>query len=333
MRRRLLLPFLAILIIVVLLSLFVDGATVIRQLRHADPVYLLSACVALLGGLVAYANRWRVLLSNKPGWLATFHAGNVGHMFNTLIPFRAGEPARIVVLSQNQKLPLAEVTASVVVELLIEQMMRISAFIGALAFGVGLEPRAAGGGVILLLFITGSLVWLVKQRDFVLARIPHYLSRLPRVGEARSREVLGNLLNGLAAVSSARRLGLALFWSFLIWSSFSLFHYLLLLALNLELLPGQAVAISLGALALAPPSAPTQPGVYHTFVIGALVLAGFNLHAVTSYAIILHALQMFWMITLGSWALSQTGVSFRQLLPGNVTKRTSLTRMEQSADS
>jgi uncharacterized protein (TIRG00374 family) len=321
MRRRFLLPFVALALIVILVTLFVDVESVIRQLRHADPRYLLSACVALLLGLIAYANRWRVLLSNKPGWLATFHAGNVGHMFNTLIPFRAGEPARVVVLSQNQKLPLTEVTASVVVELLIEQIMRVSAFIGALALGVGLEPRAAGGGVMILLFIIGSLIWLVKQRDFVLARFPRYVARLPRVGEARSREVLHNLLNGLTAVSSARQLGLALFWSFLIWSSFSLFHYLILLALNLELLPGQAVAISLGALALAPPSAPTQPGVYHTFVIGSLVLAGFNLQAVTSYAIILHALQMFWMISLGSWALSQTGISFRQLLPGNVSRR------------
>jgi uncharacterized protein (TIRG00374 family) len=317
MRRRFLLPFVALALILVLLTLFVDVETVVRQLRHADLRYLLFASVALLLGLVAYANRWRVLLSNKPGWLATFHAGNVGHMFNTLIPFRAGEPARVVVLSQNQRLPLTEVTASVVVELLIEQMMRLSAFIGALAFGVGLEPRAAGGGVILLLFIVGSLIWLVKKREFVLARFPPYLARLPRVGEARAREVLHNLLNGLTAVSSARKLGLAFFWSFLIWSSFSLFHYLILLALNLELLPGQAVAISLGALALAPPSAPTQPGVYHTFVIGSLVLAGFNLHAVTSYAIILHALQMFWMISLGSFALSQTGISFKQLLPGS----------------
>lgn len=320
MRRRFLLPFVALAIVIVLLTLFVDMESVVRQLRYAEPRYLLSASIALLGGLVAYANRWRVLLSNKPGWLATFHAGNVGHMFNTLIPFRAGEPARVVVLSQNQKLPLTEVTASVVVELLIEQTMRLAAFIGALAIGVRLEARAAAGGVILLLFIIGGLIWLVKQREFVLVRFAPFLARLPRVGEARAREVLHNLLSGLAAVASARQLGLAFFWSILIWSSFSLFHYLILLALNLELLPGQAVAISLGALALAPPSAPTQPGIYHTFVIGSLVLAGFNLHAVTSYAIILHALQMFWMISLGSWALSQTGISFRQLLPGGISR-------------
>jgi uncharacterized protein (TIRG00374 family) len=315
MRRRLLIPLIAVLIIVLLLSFFVDVGAVIRQLRRAQPGYLLAACVALLGGLTAYANRWRILLDNKPGWVGTFHAGNVGHMFNTLIPFRAGEPARIVVLSQNQKLPLTEVTASVVVELLIEQTMRLSAFVGALAFGVGLEARAAGAAVIILLTAIGSLIWLVRQRDYVLAHFPIYLARLPRVGEGQARQTLTNLLNGLTAVTSARQLGQAFFWSLIIWSSFSLFHYLILLALNLELLAGQAVAISLAALALAPPSAPTQPGVYHTFVIGSLVLAGFNLQDVTAYAVILHGLQMAWMISLGSWGLSRTGISFRELIP------------------
>jgi glycosyltransferase 2 family protein len=318
-RRPLLIPFLVIFVVTIFLFFFVDFATVVRQLRRADGRYLLAACLALLLGLAAYSNRWRALLAHKPGWMATFHAGNVGHMFNILIPFRAGEPARVLVLSQNQGLSLAEVTASVVVELTIEGVMRLAALIGALALGVGLAPRLAVVGLLLLTLHISLIILVVRRQEWVLAHLPGYLARLPRLTEESARAGLTNLLNGLATVTSPRQVGMAVLWSITIWGSFSLFHYLILLALDLEILASHALVISLGALALAPPSAPTQPGVYHTVVIGSLALAGFNLNAVTSYAIILHALQMAWMIGLGSWGLSQTGFSLGRLMPGTGT--------------
>jgi len=85
------------------------------------------------------------------------------------------------------------------------------------------------------------------------------------------------------------------------------------LALQLNLPTPQLVSMSLGALALAPPSAPTQPGVYHASVVVPLTAIGFDNATLTAYAVILHTLQMAWMVGLGLWAVWHSGASAKEL--------------------
>lgn len=316
MNRRKLTITIGLAIVIILLFIFlVDLQEVARQLRQANKGYLLAASIPLAVGLIAYAGRWWIVLAQKPTWRAVFHAGNIGHMVNCFIPLRAGEAARILAIGQSKAVSITEATSSVVVERLLEQLMRLLTIGLAIALGAGLEIESVLIGLLFLLVSLALLIWFVNRRETVLTYWPPVLARLPRLTEKQAHHILQGLQDGLAVVAAPRQLAAALSWSLLTWLSFGLFHYLIFIALDLNLPASQALVISLAALALAPPSAPTQPGIYHASIVAPLVILGFNRDALTAYAIILHAIQLVWMSALGIWGLSQTGLSFRELLP------------------
>lgn len=295
---------------------FVEWAVVWRLLQTAVLHYLLLASGLLVGGLWAYAVRWRVLLANQPGRLHTFHAANIGHAGNIIIPARAGEALRIVVMGRSEAVSLTTATSSFVVERLFEQVMRLAALGGAVVYGVGLAvtPGTVLGGFGFVALALAGLAWLLRRREAVLARGPVWLARLPRVTEAGARESLTDLLDNLTAVSEWRQLALVTFWSLAAWALFWGFFYASLLALG-DVFPTSArLAVSLGALALSPPSAPTQPGIFHASVVAPLTAVGFAAEALTAYAVLLHLLEMLWMIGLALWGLAQTGLTPRTLL-------------------
>jgi hypothetical protein len=302
-------------LILALFAIFVDLPAVVQQLRTAEARFFAAASLLFLAGLLAYAGRWRLLLANKPSLGHTFHASNVGHAGNILIPARAGEAARILVMSASDAVSITEATSSFVVERLLEQLMRLAALAGAIGFGVGITLSSGSilGGLSLLLLAFAAVAWLLRHQDSVLARGPAWLARLPRVTETRSRQTLADLLANLSAIARPSQLGLLLFYSSLTWACFWGFFYLTLLALAESVPSGQQLALSLAALALSPPSAPTQPGVFHASLVAPLAAVGYDAESVTAYAVLLHIQQMVWMIGLALWGLARIRLSPRAL--------------------
>jgi uncharacterized protein (TIRG00374 family) len=300
-----------ILLIVGLFIWLVDLSEVVRVLQTADLTLLLFSSLALITGLLFHATRWWVLLANQPGLLPTFHASNLGHAGNVLIPAQAGEAVRIMAIAQTKSVSLTVATSSFVVERLFEQIMRLTALAGAVVYGVGLKVTAGTmvGGLLFLAAAFGGIVWLVRHQETVLRRGPKLLAKIPRLTEERAHQSLADLLANLTAVSAWRRLTAVILTSLLAWTCFWGFFYLTLLALGESFPPEQRLAVSLGALALSPPSAMTLPGIFHASVIAPLTAVGYRLGTLTAYAVLLHILEMFWVIGLGLWGLSQTGLS------------------------
>ena len=299
--------------IAILFFWLVDTEEVAQYLVAADIRFLAAASIMLILGLVTFAVRWRALLANKPRLLFTFHASNLGHAGNILIPFRAGEAIRILVMGSDKSVSFTEATTSVVVERLFEQLLRLLALAAAILVGVGLEisPVAALGGIGFLILGFGAIAWLVSHQDFTLDRGTRLLARLPRVTEETAHKSISDLLQNLAVVSKPRQFALILLWSVITWFFFWGFFYLTLLSLDAGFAPEQQLAISLGALALSPPSAPTQPGIFHASIVIPLSALGINAEALTAYAVILHILEMFWMVGFAAWGLVATGSSLQ----------------------
>ena len=301
--------------IIILFAIFVDLGAVSRQLAAADWGWLLIASGTLLIGMAAYTTRWRIILANKPNWLPTFHAANAGLMLNIFIPLRAGEAARIVMLSRDEHVSLAEVTSSFVVERLFEQIMRLTALGVAVLFGVGISIsiEAVSAAVLFILLTFGCLYWMVTHPEAVLEHWPPRLARLPHLSEAGVRTQLEGLLEGLSNVASVRRLAVVLLWSLLAWVIFFLFHLFVLLALQSSLSARDILAIAFGSLALAPPSAPSQPGLYNAAIVLPLSFVGFDKTLLTSYTVLLQGVQIIWMTALALWGLAKMGTSAREL--------------------
>jgi uncharacterized protein (TIRG00374 family) len=314
-RKRVLVVAVIIVLIAILFALLVDIQAVTWQLKAADIRFLIAASIMLLCGLAAYAIRWRALLGNKPGLLFTFHASNMGHAANILIPLRAGEAVRILVMGTEKTVSFTEATTSVVVERLFEQLMRLLTIGAAILVGVGLQlsPSAVIGGIGFLALGFGAIAWLVGNQSFTLAKGSRLLAKLPRVTEEKARIAIADLLENLEGVSKPRHFALILFWSLITWAFFWAFFYLTLLSLGDVFPTQQRVAISLGAMALSPPSAPTQPGIFHASIVVPLAAIGIDAETLTAYAVLLHILEMFWMIGLAIWGLIATGSSLRSL--------------------
>jgi hypothetical protein len=155
----------------------------------------------------------------------------------------------------------------------------------------------------------GAVAWLVGHQDFTLKYGLRVLTKLPRVTEETARQSLSDLLENLEAVSKPRQFVRILFLSLLTWFLFWCFFYLTLLALNTGLSPDQQLALSSAALALSPPSAPTQPGIFHASIVVPLGAIGFDVETLTAYTVLLHILEMFWMVGFAIWGLFATGLS------------------------
>jgi hypothetical protein len=159
-----------------------------------------------------------------------------------------------------------------------------------------------------------GLLWVRRHREQVLRAWPPLLARLPRVSESQARAGLGSLLFGLEQAARPRRLVGALALSLAAWGCFWAFTALALAALPGALSSAEVLTLSLGVLALAPPSAPAQPGIFHAALVVPLSTLGYDPAALTAYAVVLHALLMVWMLGLGLWGLAQSGAGLGEVL-------------------
>lgn len=315
-RRTLLLGILGTIVLVVVLAFLVDWENVLRQIQHANPRYLFIGVGLLLLGYIAYAIRWHVLLLDKPHYRSTFHAANAGSMINLLLPLRPGDATRIFMLGKTEPAALINVTTSIVVERWYEQALRVAALGGALVFGVGLQVSTYTvlGSIAYLLVVFGAMVLMMRQRVWVQAHIPGWLARLPRMDEARANKWIATLLEGMMAMAKLHLQGKAIFWSLVCWGLFWAYHYVILVSLQPNLPIEEALGLSLGSLALVPPSATTLPGVYQVSLIVPLALIGYDRSVLAPYAILLNVIEMVVVMALGMWGVMRADVSVRQLL-------------------
>ncbi len=314
-RRNVVITFLVFAGILVAMAYFIDWRLVLAQLALADWWTLGASCLTLLVGYIGFALRWRLFLRGRPRLLPTFHVSNIGNMANTLLPLRPGDPMRIFLLHGAAGLPFMQITSSLVIERWYEQIMRLAALGGAVAFGAGLvvSRQALWGTLVFLGLVFCLMLWMSRRQELVLAKFPPWLARLPKVSEEQARNGLVHLLEGFTSLSSPARMLEGLLSSILTWIFFWGFHYLCLLALQPSLPYHELLAISLGSLALAPPSATTLPGMYQVSVVLPLAVLGYDRNLLTSYSVILNLIEMLLVNLLGVWGTISLGVSLDRL--------------------
>jgi uncharacterized protein (TIRG00374 family) len=315
-RRNLIGLTAVVLLIIAAFILLVDWQEVFRILKNVDIGLLVAASGALIAGMFFFALRWRVLMENKPRIGLTIHASNIGFAGNILIPFRGGEALRIFVMGRSGQVSYTTATASFVVERSFEQLMRILALVTAVVIGIGIKITPAtilsGLGFIALLVV--GIYWLINHRQALERNLPPRLARLPRVSESSAQRWLSDLFDNLQHIAKPEQIALVMAYSLLSWGFFWLFFLLTLVSMGTAFPQEAWLPVSLGALALSPPSAPTQPGIFHASIVVPLAAVGYDTGALTAYAVILHLLEMVWMIGLAGFGLLRIGLSPRQLV-------------------
>jgi uncharacterized protein (TIRG00374 family) len=299
LKKRLLLALAVTLIIGGIFFWFVDLDQVIEQLRQADWRLLAAAIGALVVGYVLLAVRWRYLLGNRPGFLSAFHATNMSNLVNSLTPIPE-VALRVLITGRGVGMSISGATSGMLVE------RSLTGYVIFFKTGSLLVNAALILGFLFL------MVWLLRRAETLVVWIQVQLTRVPRLDQQRVEKVLTDLLQGLKLAGGPRQLTGSWFMSFGIWIAFFAFAYLVLLGLNIHLPAEQMAAIALLTLAVAPPSAPGMPGLYHATIVGALsLIAGLDPVLMTAYAIMIHVLQVIPLIVLGIWGALGTNLTLQ----------------------
>ena len=277
-------------------------------IRDANHVYLLPAGAALAAGVAVRAWRWQLLFERRrrPPFGLVANALLIGYLFNTILPARPGELARVQVLGRRADISRAEVLATVVLERLYDLFVLIALLAVAAPFlpPVGWLKAALAVGLVLgALLVAGAL--LVRRYGRRGARaLLKPLTLLPAVGQARLDHLAASVVNGLAAIRATRLALTALAVTAVSWLLLGLSGWFLLLGVDVDAGFAAALLVLVATnLVLVLPSSPAGLGAFEAAAVLALAAYDVEREQALSYALVLHALNALPYVAVGYLAL------------------------------
>ena len=267
--------------------------------------WLLVPSVAVLGlGLYLRALRWRAVFADerRPPLAPVADAMLIGYLFNTVLPARAGEAARVVALTQRTRSSRVEVVATVVAE----RVLDVLALLTLLFASAAVAPdstwlgRAVVAGAAIFVVVTALFVALALYGERPVEILLRPLVVLPRVSRSRLRTVAANAVRGLGVFrdpKAALRAGALTLGS---WIVIAVSFWLCLVAVRVEAGLDAALLVVVAVnLSLVVPSGPAGIGVFEGATVLALAPFGVDRSQALSYAVVVHALNVLPVIVAG----------------------------------
>ena len=226
----------------------------------------------------------------------------VGYLYNNIMPARAGEAARVVVLTRRSSAPATEIVGTVVLERLYDVIAILVIFFAAESWlpHVSWFRAAAVAALVLALLIVATATILSVYGDRPLRWLLRPLHRFSLFSGERFERTIDELIYGLSGLRH-RRLALE---AFRLDTHRMAFHCALRVLcgvafhLHLPLACGVLVAVAVG-LAMIIPSPPAAVGVFEAAALIALTAYGVPHASALSYAVVLHLVNFVPYIVVG----------------------------------
>lgn len=289
-------------------------------LVHLNGPFMLIPLAVFVLNLPLRAFRWQLIFpqSARPAFASCLIVLGIGNMANFLLPARAGDLARCVLVGRTGSLNEGSRTFAT---LAVEKVLDGLALLGMVLFSLwALHPphwvlqlvRAAS------LIFCGGLLLLLALR-YRMAGFVVFLRRLFRRAHLSSLEdrfdgLLTSFADGLSAVGSAQQmLGLVALTA-VIWMTEVAFIWGIAGALGLAVsLKSAVIASATIGLGLMIPGAPGGLGTYELFGTEAFKLAGLAASSALALTVIIHAWVSVVNILAGLLLLGLKGISLAQL--------------------
>jgi uncharacterized protein (TIRG00374 family) len=268
------------------------------------------------------AARWQRLIDVPTRFGDVFWSQAIGLFGNNALPLRAGEAARVMVLSRLGSVPWPRVAASVVVERALD-VATILALLVALTFVIPVPPIIAASGVALgSALLTAGVVMasLLAMGPRSEQMICWALSPLPDRLRTRLRYAAVEVLDGFRVVHSPGDAISMIGWSALAWAGSVTVFWIAIQAVTSG---GTAIhalfataALSIG---VSLPSSPGFVGVFQYVGQQALVQPfpdQYSLGAALAITVIAHLIYYVPTTLLGAFAVVRLGVSVSSLRRG-----------------
>ena len=290
-------------------------------LGRLNEPYILIPLTVLVVNLPMRAWRWQLIFpsSKRPGLWTCLSVLGIANMANFLLPGRAGDVARCVLVGRAGSLTDGSRTLAT---LAVEKVLDGLALLAMLLFSAWvLRPpqwvldliRVAivvfGGALVLLVFLryrTHALIGYVRRGS----RRLHLYSV-----EERLDGLLASFADGLGAVSSAGQMLILLLITAAVWTTEALSIWGLALALGLAVpLKSAVVASAVLGLGLMIPAAPGGLGTYELFGTEAFKLTGIAASGALALTVVIHAWTFLVNTGIGVCLVGAKGISFARLL-------------------
>lgn len=282
-----------------------------EALRKANVWWLAPALGVLAVAVAVRAIRWRSLFppETRPPLAPVTNAMLVGIAVNSLIPFRAGEAARILALGRRAGTSRVEILATVALERVLDVFCLLVLLF--LALPVLPDVTWIGGAAVLAAVLAIGLaaaaltfaIWGDRPLHFI-ARL---FGRLPFVDEDEIERGGHSLTRGLVGLRNPTIAFAGFSWTILGWVVTSLSFWIVTLAFHFELpLDAGLLVLTAVGLSLVLPAAPGGLGVFEAAVVLALDAYDIPRAEALSYAFVLHAFNFFPYLVAGAIALRYT---------------------------
>lgn len=265
----------------VLAARHVDLREVAGVLARADPLLLLAAGGANLLSLALHSARWASVVRGpalRVRFRDAFSAVVSGFALSLVIPARAGDVARAMLLSRRSGVPVASLLTAAALDYVVGAATLVP-LLAALAL---LGPLPGWARHALLVFAAVAVVGVLLAR---LLRPPR--GRAPERGGGAG--LLVRLRAGLAAVHDPRALAASFAWGLAGWAAEVLIALCALAAVGLApslWAAGLAVVASTAANVVA--VSPGNAGPFEAAVVLALAGAGAPREAALAFALLYH---------------------------------------------
>jgi len=275
-----------------------------RALRTSDYWWLTAALIAFSLSILTRALRWRSLFARgrRPPVGVMTNATMIGYFYNNIMPARAGEAARVVVLTQRSTTAPVEIVGTVVVERLYDVLAILVIFFAAEPWlpHVSWFGAAALAALVLAALIIAAATVLAVYGDRPLRLLLRPLRRLSLFSGERLEHTLDELTHGLSGLRHRQIAIEAFLWTIVAWMLTALCAYLVSLAFHLHLpfACGVLVAVAIG-LSMILPSPPAAIGVFEGAAILALKAYGLPKSTILPYALVLHAVNFVPFVIVG----------------------------------
>lgn len=275
-----------------------------HALRSINYWWLLPAAAALALSVVARAARWRVLFEpgRRPPLWGTTKATLLGLFFNSILPLRAGEAARIVALKRYAAVSIAESTATVAVERLFDVLALLLLLFVATPWlpHVSWLQNAAVLGIVLLVLLAGAIAVVVLLGERPVRFLLRPVAKLPGFHDLDVDRVAASVNRGLSPLRRPGHGLLGFAWTVGSWLVVGLSLWSLMVAFDLRLsyLAALLATVAVG-LSFIIPAAPAAVGVFEAAAIASTTAYGIPPSLGLAYALALHALNLFPFIAAG----------------------------------
>lgn len=292
----------------------VGSALAKAQYGWVLPIFPLTAWTLFIRG-----QRWQVLLQpvGNPTLKTLVAATNIGFMANMVLPLRAGEVIRPLLVARKEKQPLSGILATILLERIFDVFTILFLF-GVAAASLPISENVQQWGMRLLTFalVVGGGVALVRWQEKLALRIlDMVLAPFPQKLSEPVSHFFHGFVQALEVLASPLEFVKLLAWSLYLWVIIAAVYLCGLLAFDLQvpMVLGSIVVTAVVAIAVAMPSAPGYIGAIQVGCVLSLAIFNVSESDAIAFSIVLHVSQFIAVVACGLYSLAREGMTLREI--------------------